>query len=506
MDTDLVYWTLTPREDDRGRRLKLVRNRYGSRHTIASERTRGVTRSATTATGAVSSSKGSFRRLWRSSSKTQPSSERGNSRLGHVAVAVADGDGWRRAEADEEPGLGAGTGNGEELALLRLDERGEERQDIRAMSAKISLWRDLCKYQRKSIRIDAIGEGSEEETEEEDDEQEDEEEELEDDSDGGGSSAADEAAGGSRRKNRSGGGLGLLQTHTTFFSKADIVQPFCATPGIVALAGQRLTFTRSLESSSDEAKAAQNNSGGAGKTGDQTLSDNYRWALRPAPNSSWPTSGLRRVLFRSYEGMRFAGLELWFKGGSLDDNDSSAAEGTVLLGLPSEPVARALHYALRRTRPPALESFLGRLPATVVARSKAGTWGASTAGGVGMLAGNGFAGAGVGSAAATIAEAGRTALTHAWVNRRCGVTNFDYLRGLNAAAGRTTADLSRYPVFPWVLSERAWQAEELDLKDERNFRDLAWPMGAQRPEQREVGYKMCAHTFLFGIAEADVQP
>lgn len=72
------------------------------------------------------------------------------------------------------------------------------------------------------------------------------------------------------------------------------------------------------------------------------------------------------------------------------------------------------------------------------------------------------------------------------MRRRCGVTNFDYLRGLNAAAGRTTADLTRYPVFPWVLSERALRAEELDLTDERNFRDLEWPMGAQRPEQREV--------------------
>lgn len=106
--------------------------------------------------------------------------------------------------------------------------------------------------------------------------------------------------------------------------------------------------------------------------------------------------------------------------------------------------------------------------------------------GAAARAGRAAAAAAAAVAATAAREAARTPLTQAWVRRRCGVTNFDYLRGLNAAAGRTTADLSRYPVFPWVLSERAWRVEELDLKDERNFRDLEWPMGAQRPEQREV--------------------
>eukprot|EP00559_Dactyliosolen_fragilissimus_P000368 CAMPEP_0184873492 /NCGR_PEP_ID=MMETSP0580-20130426/41871_1 /TAXON_ID=1118495 /ORGANISM="Dactyliosolen fragilissimus" /LENGTH=1017 /DNA_ID=CAMNT_0027376403 /DNA_START=887 /DNA_END=3936 /DNA_ORIENTATION=- len=48
----------------------------------------------------------------------------------------------------------------------------------------------------------------------------------------------------------------------------------------------------------------------------------------------------------------------------------------------------------------------------------------------------------------------------AWNNHH--ISNFDYLLALNAAAGRTFHDLSRYPVFPWVIAN--YQTSKLDLE------------------------------------------
>ena len=64
--------------------------------------------------------------------------------------------------------------------------------------------------------------------------------------------------------------------------------------------------------------------------------------------------------------------------------------------------------------------------------------------------------------------------------------NFSYLMVLNAAAGRSYHDVSRYPVFPWVLynygeKENGVGGESnhgLDLNDPTNYRDLSKPMGA----------------------------
>lgn len=62
------------------------------------------------------------------------------------------------------------------------------------------------------------------------------------------------------------------------------------------------------------------------------------------------------------------------------------------------------------------------------------------------------------------------------------VSNLDYLLGLNRLAGRTYNDLSQYPVLPWVLSN--YTSPTLDLDDPRNYRDLAYPIGAQTPDRR----------------------
>jgi Beige/BEACH domain/PH domain associated with Beige/BEACH len=63
------------------------------------------------------------------------------------------------------------------------------------------------------------------------------------------------------------------------------------------------------------------------------------------------------------------------------------------------------------------------------------------------------------------------------------LSNYDYLIALNSAAGRSFHDLSRYPVFPWVI--RDYTSEKLNLKDEATFRDLSKPVGALNPERLE---------------------
>ncbi|KAJ3427472.1 beige/beach-related [Anaeramoeba flamelloides] len=57
------------------------------------------------------------------------------------------------------------------------------------------------------------------------------------------------------------------------------------------------------------------------------------------------------------------------------------------------------------------------------------------------------------------------------------ISNFKYLMYLNTIAGRSFNDLSRYPVFPWILKD--YTSNYLDLTNREVFRDLSKPMGAQ---------------------------
>lgn len=59
------------------------------------------------------------------------------------------------------------------------------------------------------------------------------------------------------------------------------------------------------------------------------------------------------------------------------------------------------------------------------------------------------------------------------------ISNFEYLMHLNQAGNRSLSDLSQYPVFPWVLSD--YESEEIDLDDEKIYRDLSKPIGALNP-------------------------
>ena len=69
----------------------------------------------------------------------------------------------------------------------------------------------------------------------------------------------------------------------------------------------------------------------------------------------------------------------------------------------------------------------------------------------------------------------------AWTNGE--LSNFDYLMTLNTLSGRSHADLSQYPIFPWVLAD--WSSKTLDLHNPAVFRDLSKPVGALDPVRLE---------------------
>ena len=82
------------------------------------------------------------------------------------------------------------------------------------------------------------------------------------------------------------------------------------------------------------------------------------------------------------------------------------------------------------------------------------------------------------------------------------LSNYDYLLALNAAAGRSFHDLSRYPVFPWVIAD--YTSAKLRLDDPATFRDLTKPVGALNAERlayfttRLEGMQDMPEKFLYG--------
>ena len=82
------------------------------------------------------------------------------------------------------------------------------------------------------------------------------------------------------------------------------------------------------------------------------------------------------------------------------------------------------------------------------------------------------------------------------------ISNFDYLLALNSAAGRSFHDLSRYPVFPWVVAD--YESSKLDLTKETTFRDLTKPVGALDEKRLEyfrnrlLGMQDMGEDFLYG--------
>ena len=82
------------------------------------------------------------------------------------------------------------------------------------------------------------------------------------------------------------------------------------------------------------------------------------------------------------------------------------------------------------------------------------------------------------------------------------ISNFEYILALNCAAGRSFHDLSRYPVFPWVIAD--FDSSKLDLTKESTFRDLSKPVGALNEERlnyfqtRLKGMQDMDEAFLYG--------
>ena len=59
---------------------------------------------------------------------------------------------------------------------------------------------------------------------------------------------------------------------------------------------------------------------------------------------------------------------------------------------------------------------------------------------------------------------------HMWQTN--ALSSYDYLLILNSFGGRSFADLSQYPVFPWIISD--YQSKEVS-----GYRNLTLPMGQQ---------------------------
>jgi len=82
------------------------------------------------------------------------------------------------------------------------------------------------------------------------------------------------------------------------------------------------------------------------------------------------------------------------------------------------------------------------------------------------------------------------------------MSNYSYLLALNSAAGRSFHDLSRYPVYPWVVAD--YSSTTLDLENPNTFRDLSKPVGALNKDrldyylERLTGMQGTMEPFLYG--------
>ncbi|EAY03378.1 Beige/BEACH domain containing protein [Trichomonas vaginalis G3] len=63
------------------------------------------------------------------------------------------------------------------------------------------------------------------------------------------------------------------------------------------------------------------------------------------------------------------------------------------------------------------------------------------------------------------------------------ISTFDYLLEINHFASRTFADITQYPIFPWILSNYSSETKELDLSSDKNYRDLSKPPSSISPEK-----------------------
>jgi len=55
------------------------------------------------------------------------------------------------------------------------------------------------------------------------------------------------------------------------------------------------------------------------------------------------------------------------------------------------------------------------------------------------------------------------------------MSNFDYLMYLNRLSNRSFNDITRYPIFPWIISD--YSNEELKINNKYQYRDFLKPVG-----------------------------
>lgn len=73
-------------------------------------------------------------------------------------------------------------------------------------------------------------------------------------------------------------------------------------------------------------------------------------------------------------------------------------------------------------------------------------------------------------------------MTQLWARNQ--LSNYDYLLFLNTITNRSFNDISRYPIFPWIITD--FTSTTLDLSDSSIYRDLSLPLGAINKNQLEV--------------------
>mmetsp|Transcript_15598 Transcript_15598/g.23502 ORF Transcript_15598/g.23502 Transcript_15598/m.23502 type:complete len:2359 (+) Transcript_15598:1-7077(+) len=168
--------------------------------------------------------------------------------------------------------------------------------------------------------------------------------------------------------------------------------------------------------------------------------ENYEflWATETFPSSQWSTEEICNVLSRTFY-LRPTAVEVFL-----------TSRKAVFINLHSRATALQFIFVIRNVvKPPHIAPFFGHKPQHIIQEM---TLPGST-----------------------------TLLTRAWETRE--ISNFEYLMQLNTIAGRSYNDLGQYPVFPWVIAD--YVSHELKLREPSTYRDLRWPMGAQRAKQRE---------------------
>jgi len=217
-----------------------------------------------------------------------------------------------------------------------------------------------------------------------------------------------------------------------FTSPCEVVEGLSKSAGTIELTRTRLTFHFSPEQQPMELpRRLKSHPHG------KEIVASWAWALHMSSSRTWAVPDIYRIRFCQY----------MQQPGALDF--SFVDHTSLFCNLQSDKTATQLFLLIRKCQPPHLQPFLGRIPRNVLSRSRL--------------------------------ESSGLSFTQAWVQRK--ITNYEYIQVLNAVAGRSKADLSQYPIFPWVISD--YTSKELELKNPKTFRDFRWPMGVQRVEVRE---------------------